>query len=205
VFQQLNQYLFQFKALSLPSFGTIRLVAQPARLDVVEHLIYAPAYEPQFSNDDQLTDHQMEYFGAALQKDAADVEAFFIKAGETLKNKVEKGTFNWGGIGHFEYNNDRIYLNANVDTLPAVPAYRVIREKTHHAVLVGDQVVMTDPAAERVVEEARKRDIWITIAWIAGILALLFIAYYLYQHQFSPQASGLQVKVQPAGPQPSYQ
>lgn len=205
MFQQLNQYLFQFKALSLPSFGTIKLIAQPARLDVVEHLIYAPAYEPQYSADDQLTDHQIEYFEAALQKDTADVEAFFIKAGETLKSKVENGTFNWSGIGTFECNNNRIYLSPKTDTLAAVPAYRVIREKTHHAVLVGDQVVITDPAAERVVAEERKRDIWIIIAWIAGILALLFIAYYLYQHQFSPQASGLQMEVEPARPQPSYQ
>lgn len=205
MFQQLNQYLFQFRALSLPSFGTIRLIAQPARLDVVEHLIYAPAYEPQFSADENLSEHQMEYFGATLQKDAADVEAFFIEAGEKLKRQLEKGTLDWSGIGTFEYNNDTIYLNTKPDTLQAVPAYRVIREKTHHAVLVGDQMVMTDPNAERVVAEEKKRDIWIIIAWIAAVLALLFIAYYLYRHQFSPQASGLQTTIQPAGPQPSYQ
>jgi hypothetical protein len=206
VFQQLNQYLFQFRVLCLPSFGTIRLVAQPARLDVVEHLIYAPTYEPNFSaDDDDLSEHQLEYFTASLRKDEADVEAFFIKAGETLRSKVEQGAFNWGGIGTFNCNNDQIFLTPKIEALDAVPAQRVIREKTQHAVLVGDQVVMTDPAAERVVEEKRRRDVWVLIAWILTALAILFIAYYLYQHHFSPQASGLQTTIEPAGAQPTYQ
>ena len=206
MFQQLNQYLFQFRALCLPSFGTIRLVAQPARLDVVEHLIYAPTYEPHFSaDDDDLSEHQLEYFTATLRKDEADVEAFFIKAGETLRSKVEQGAFNWGGIGTFECDNDQIFLHPKTDNLEAVPAQRVIREKTQHAVLVGDQVVMTDPAAERVVEEKRRRDMWVIVAWILTVLAVLAIAYYLYQHQASPQASGLQNTIEPAGAPRTYQ
>lgn len=206
MFQQLNQYLFQFRALCLPSFGTIRLVPQPARLDVVEHLIYAPTYEPHFSaDDDDLSEHQLEYFTATLRKDEADVEAFFIKAGETLRSRVEQGTFNWSGIGTFELDDEQILFNPKSEALEAVPAQRVIREKTQHAVLVGDQLVMTDPAAERVVEERRRRDVWVILAWILTVLAVLFIAYYLYQQHFSPQASGLQNTIEPAGAQQTYQ
>ena len=87
--QQLNQYLFQFKALSLPSFGTIKLVAQPARLDVVEHLIYAPSYEPQFSAADKVSEHQLEYFAAVMQQDVAAGADFFTRARQTLKNEAQ--------------------------------------------------------------------------------------------------------------------
>lgn len=206
MFQQLNQYLFQFRALSLPQFGTIKLVAQPARLDVTEHLIYAPGYQPQYSADDTPSDHQLEYFAAALQKDVQAVHDFFTTAGKVLKQKATGGAFDWSGIGTFEWSNQQILFNPQAaSTLQPVPAHRVLREKTQHAVLVGDQVVMTDPAAEKVVEAKRSRDWAIVIAWVLGVLALLAIVFYLYQNHFSPQAAGTQVKVQPAAPAPTWQ
>ncbi len=203
--QQLNQYLFQFKALTLPSFGTIKLVAQPARLDVVEHLIYAPAYQPHFSTDDDVSDHQVEYFSAALQKDEADVEAYFINAGEILMQQAEKGPFNWSGIGTFEYNNHKLHFNPEeAHALAPVPARRVIREGAQHTVLVGDQLIVSDPNAEAV-EDGSRRDYWVIAAWVLVVLAVLFIAYYLYQNNFSPQASGLQSGAPSAQPAPTWQ
>lgn len=204
--QQLNQYLFQFRVLTLPSFGTIKLEAQPARLDVVEHLIYAPALQPHFTNHDDVSDHQVEYFSAALQKEEADVEGFFISAGEALLRRAEKeGTFHWTGIGTFEYSNNKLYFNPEQATaLAPVQAKRVMRENVQHSVLVGDQVVMSDPNAE-VLEERRQRDYWVIAAWIIAVLAVLFIAYFIFQQQGSPQASGLQMEVQPAQPQPTWQ
>jgi len=207
VLQQLNQYLFQFRILTLPSFGTIKLEAQPARLDVVEHLIYAPALQPHFStHDDDLSDHQVEYFSAALQKDEADVEGFFISAGEALMRRAEEeGTFHWSGVGTFEYSHNKLHFNPEPATaLAPVQAKRVMREGAQHTVLVGDQIVVSDPNAE-VWEESRQRDYWVIAAWIITVLAVLLIAYFIYQQGGSPQASGLQMKVQPAQQQPTWQ
>ena len=204
--QQLNQYLFQFRALALPQFGTIRLIAHPARLDVVEHLVYPPAYQPQFTTDDKLSEHQLEYFAASLQQDAAFVEAYLAKAGAAIKDHLQAGVFNWGGVGTFEFTNHQIRFNPqSTGSLAPVHAQRVIRENVQHAVLQGDQVVMTDTGTERVVEESRTKDYLKIAAWVLAVLALLFIVYYLYQHQFSPQASGTSIQLQPAAPAPTWQ
>lgn len=203
--QQLNQYLFQFRSLTLPQFGTIRLSMQAARLDVVEHLIYPPVYQPHFVTNDKVSDHQLEYFAAQLQADEHAAAEFLAKAGETLKSKVEAGPLDWSGIGTFIYNNRQLQLTPHTDeTLAPVAANRVMRQNAQHAVLVGDQVVISDPTAERV-EEARRRDYWVIAAWVLTVLAILFIVYYLYRQQGSPQASGLQNSVQPMQQQPTWQ
>ena len=203
--QQLNQYLFQFRSLTLPQFGTIRLSIQAARLDVVEHLIYPPVYEPHFVTNDKVSDHQLEYFAAHLQGDEDAAAEFLTKAGQALKSKVQAGPLDWSGIGTFIYNNRQLQLNPHAsETLAPVAANRVMRQNAQHTVLVGDQVVISDPTAERV-EEARRRDYWVIAAWILTVLAVLFIVYYLYRQQGSPQASGLQNKVQPAQQQPTWQ
>jgi hypothetical protein len=204
VLQQLNQYLFQFRSLTLPQFGTIRLVAQAARLDVVEHLIYPPAYQPQFVTNDKVSSHQLEYFATALQQDVDAATHFLTRAGQSLKSQVQAGALDWSGIGTFEYNNQQIHFNPQAShTLAPVPAKRVMREGAQHTVLVGDQVVIGDASAE--VAEEESRDYKTIAAWIIAVLALLFIAYILYQNEFSPQASGSQTKVQPAPPHTTWQ
>jgi hypothetical protein len=207
VYQPLSQYLLQFNRVTIPSVGTIQLVPQPAKLDIVNHLIHAPYYEATFSATDEVSQHQLEYFATGEYKDAESAYGFLKHFGEKLKFKIQSQPFSWNNVGTFEYKNQQIvfYPNgAETHLLPPVKAERVIRDKAQHAVLVGDQLVMSDEAGERLYETPRRRDYFNIIAWVLGVLALLFIVYYLYQHQFQSTASGLQRKVQPNAEAPTF-
>jgi len=207
VFQPLSQYLLQFNRVTIPSVGTIQLVPQPARLDIVNHLIHPPYYEASFSTADELSQHQLEYFAAWEFKDVESAHGFLKNFGEKLKNKIQSQPLEWTNIGTFDYKNQQLVFYPappETDLLPPVKAERVIRDKAQHAVLVGDQVVMSDEAGERLYDTKRRRDYFNIIAWVMGVLALLFILYYLYQHQFQSTASGLRQKVEPKVETPTY-
>ncbi len=205
--QQLSDYLLQFKRVTIPSVGTIQLVPQPARLDIANHLIHAPYYEAAFSPDDEISEHQLEYFSAGPESNTESAYGVLNQWGEQLKRNIQSAPFDWSGIGTFEYQNQQILFHpqqATAALLPPVQAERVIREHAQHEVLVGERVVMSDEAGERMYEKRAARDYFIIIAWVLAVLAVLFIAYYLYRHQFQSTASGLQQKVQPGAETPSY-
>ena len=203
---QLTAYLVQFQQVHIPSVGTVRLVQQPATLDVAGKLIHPPQVNIQFNEDGWLTRHQLWYFGSQLNEDEASTRHALQDAGIQLRKEIEHDTFTWNGIGTFTYQNQKLQFEPQPvpQYLQPVTAERVMREGVQHSVLIGDQVVLSDGHTEAVTEERQRN--WSRIAgWAFVILALFFILFYLYQHQFSPTATGLRNHVTAAPASDTYQ
>lgn len=203
---QLTRYLLQFHQVHVPSVGTVRLVQEPAILDVAAKVIHPPRFVMQFSEDGWLTKHQLWHFGTQLHFDETATRDSLQDAGVQIRKTIEKAPFTWNGIGTFTYANQKIGFEPQLydAILQPVAAERVLREGVQHAVLVGDQVVLSDGNAG-VPEGDEKHWNWSRIAgWAAVILAVFFIMFYLYQYQFQSTATGLRDKVTPQPPPATY-
>jgi hypothetical protein len=196
----------QFQQVHIPSVGTVRLVQQPATLDVASKLIHPPQLTIQFNEDGWLTRHQLWYFGTEGNGDESATRQALQDAGIELRKQIEYQAFTWNGIGTFTYQNQKLQFEPQPlpQYLQPVAAERVIREGVQHSVLVGDQVVLSDGHSETVIEERQRN--WSRISgWAIVVLALFFILFYLYQHQFRPQGTGLRNHVTAAPAAATYQ
>lgn len=203
---QLARYLLQFQQVHIPSVGTIRLVQQPATLDVASKLIYPPLFTVDFTEEGRLSSHQLWHFGAQLHFDETATRDALQNAGLQLRKAIESAPFLWNGIGTFSYSQQQILFEPQTEqpVLAPVPAERVIRHGAQHEVLRGDQVVLSHQK-EALQEADEKQWDWQQITgWAAVILSIFFIVFYLYQHQFQPAASGLQHKSVPQPPPATY-
>lgn len=203
---QLTKYLLQFHQVHIPSIGTVRLVQQPATLDVAAKLLHPPVYMLRFSEDGWLTKHQLWYFGSQLHYEEEATRRSLEDIGAELKKAMAYQPFVWNGIGTFHYNNEKLQFEPQqqVSFLQPITVERVLREGVQHSVLVGDQVILSDGNTE-IAEERERQWNWSHIAgWAVVILALFFILFFLYQHQFNPTATGLHQKVTAPPPPSSY-
>ncbi|HUP12897.1 MAG TPA: hypothetical protein VM187_11805, partial [Niastella sp.] len=202
-----TRYLIEFHQVYIPSVGTLRLVPQPAHLDVASKLLHPPTYEFRFTEQGRLSKHQLWYFESNLQLDETDTRNKLEEAGLQLRTAIENDLLTWADLGTFSFQNGNIAFQSKpaVAILKPIPAERVLREGVHHSVLVGDQVVLSDgqPALQEELSENHRN--WSLIfGWAAIILSLFFILFYLYQHQFNATASGLQQKVTAATSSATY-
>lgn len=204
---QLTQYLLQFHQVHVPMVGTLRVVQQPASLDVASKCILPPQYILHFSEDGLLAKHQLWYFEMALKTGEAATRRALEEAGMQLKKQIEQEAFVWKGIGNFSYKDQKIIFTPqpHESLLQPVAAERVLRENVQHTVLQGDHVVLSDGSADGHELLEQPRD-WSRLAgWVVVVLSLFFILFYLYQHQFQATSSGLHEKVNPAPPAATYQ
>lgn len=204
MFQQLTNYLLQFHRVSIPFIGTIELLPQPARLDVVDKVIYPPYYTPSYLQDERISRHQLYFLSSELQADLQSTEQFLEKMGRELSDRIKNAPFVWNGIGTFTYVNNQFTFEPQPAStpLPPVPAERVLREHVQHSVLVGDQVVLSEAYPE--LEERPLKNYSTLILWIVAALALLFILFFIYKDNSLSRASGLQMKVEPAAESATY-
>jgi len=206
VLAQLTTYFLQFHQVYVPSVGSLRLVQQPAMLDVAAKQLLPPQFQVRFSEDGWLTKHQLWYFSSQLHSDEETTRTSLEEVGAQLKKDIEQDAFVWKGIGTFRYANEKLQFEPqeHETILQPVPAERVLRERVQHSVLVGDQVVLSDGLTE-VSKEAERHRNWSLIAgWSIVVLSLFFLLFFLYQHQFNPTASGLRRNVPTAPPPATY-
>jgi hypothetical protein len=203
---QLTDYFLQFHQVHIPSIGTIRLVQRPASLDVAAKIIHPPQFEMRFSEDGWLTRHQLWYCGSQLHLDEEAARQSLEDLGEELKKTIERDPFVWNGIGTLSYGQEKLHFEpyTHQTFLQPVAAERVLRQHVQHSVLVGDQVVLSDGHVTEAETQERHRK-WSQIAgWSIVILALLFILFYFYQHQFNVMASGLRQNTTAPPPPATY-
>lgn len=201
--EQLTQYLLQFGSVTVPTVGTVRLIQKPATLDVAYKTIQPPRYIARFNLEDNVSDHQLLYFKTFYN---AHATSYLNDLGQDIKNRIWNGGYIWTGIGEFEQTNNEIQFHPEtLETgLTAVTAERVLRDNAQHSVLRGDNIVMSHNNDMPEEEVVRKKSYVALIAWIAALLALLFIVFYLYQHNFNLQGTGLQQKVNTEAPAPTH-
>lgn len=203
---QLTDYLVQFHQVHLPSVGTVRLVQQPAVLDVAEKRIAPPQFQLQFSEDGWLTKHQLWFLGRQLQTNDDDTRLQLEAAGKDFRNQLEHDAWTWTGVGSFQYVDEKLLFEPNQiqSFLKPVAAERVLREGVQHSVLVGDQVVLSNGQPDTQEVEARHWNWRLITGWSVVVLCLFFIVFYLYQHQFVTTAIGWRQHISAAPPTATY-
>ena len=207
VFKQLTNYLLQYRQVSIPSVGTIRLVQQPAQLDVASKIITPPSYTTAINNDETVSDHQLMFLSAALQEEKDHVLKRLSALGQNLQSNMQESGFNWKGIGWIGTSGEAEAVHPAI--LQPVRAERVMRPDAEHSVLVGDQELTSRHLADRkeageVVPE-KKRSVLMTVGWILLALAILFIVFMLYQGKFRIGATGSRQSPTSYVTAPSYQ
>ncbi|MBB1282887.1 hypothetical protein HRH25_00755 [Flavisolibacter sp. BT320] len=207
VFKQLTNYLLQYRQVSIPSVGTIRLVQQPAQLDVADKIITPPSYTTAFSSDETVSEHQLAFLSAALQEEKSNVMERLSLIGERLREKIDGNGFDWKGIGWIGSSGESGVIAPGM--LQPVRAERVLRQNAEHNVLVGDQELTSRHLWER--KEAgemmpeKKRSVFMIVGWIMLALAILFIVFMLYQGKFRIGATGSRQSPTSYLSAPSYQ
>ncbi len=203
---QLARYLLQFHQVHVPSVGTIRLVQQPAALDVASKLIHPPHFMIDFSEEGWLTRHQLWHFGMQLHFDESATRDALQNVGIQLRRTIESAPFLWNGVGSFSYTDQRILFEPQQPdpVLLPVPAERVIRLGVQHEVRQGDQLVRSNAEAGYTEPDEKQWDWRQITGWAAVVLSVFFILFCLYQQQFQPGAAGLHDKIVPQPPSQTY-
>jgi hypothetical protein len=174
MFNVITSSFFQKKTCVLPGIGTLTLVIHTAESDFPNKQIKAPAEEIVFSPGQP---------GEKLFNE-------FSAISELMKKKLEQeGLVEITGIGMFTKT-----IDGNIAFTPVIPdenlqqpvtAVRVIRERSEHAMLVGDKETTNKMMTEFLNEETPAAKKWKLWAIILGVAALLLLAIYLYLNGFS--------------------
>ena len=184
----LTQYLFQYKSVSIPNVGTFSIVQQPPQLNIADKIILPPSYIVEIKNEDEVTDHQLSFLHASLQREKADVQRDLRFFGNKLQEKINGPGFTWDGLGTITRSTQSLPIA--IGALEPIPAERVLRQDARHKVLVGDQQRLSGGIDEEVVIAGRKRSLFVVIGWVLLLLSILFIAWHLYSGKFRVNAAG---------------
>jgi hypothetical protein len=163
---------FQKKSCLLPGIGKLSLITYPASGDFSSKQIEAPKQEIIFAPGN------------------ADEKLFneFSAISELMKNKLdEEGIVDVAGIGVFSKDDsgdikfESVQLDENLQF--PVTAVRVIRERSEHAMLVGDKETTNTAMSELLNEEEETaKDKWWIWAIVLGAIGLLLLIIYLSTH-----------------------
>ena len=201
MYQQLAKYLSQFKQVSVPQVGTFELVQQSALLDVASKLIQPPTYLPQYSDKDLVKEHQLNFLALDLNADKDQVREQLENFGRDLRTKISQGVFTWKGVGKLESADLKMVFHPDVleiKGLQAIPAEKVLRKHAQHTVRRGEQQVISSSFQEEEKPVLKKKSLVRFIGWAVVILAVAFIAIYLYMNGFSSTSSGNRTKISPS-------
>ncbi len=188
----LTEYFIKHKRLYIPSLGSFRLIELPATLDFADRFIYPPTCQVGFFEKEELDEDQIIFISESLGVDTDNAERQLLELGQHLKNKIQQSAFNLKGLGRLEYLNEKFVFHPyEKSLLLPVTANKVIRENTHHAVLVGEQEMQSNNMHEVRHIRAKEIPVYILIALIILILAVVFIAYRFYSKGFTTSAAGL--------------
>ncbi|OLY92348.1 hypothetical protein SAMN05444008_115123 [Cnuella takakiae] len=197
MFQQLQDYLFQYKTVAIPGVGTFEVIDRPASLDVANQLLLPPSYAIQFSRQAAVPRHQLQALAAGFDNNAESAEAALSQFGTTLQQQLQQAPLAWQGVGALEWSGSQVqFVPTTVDgMLSAVPAQRVLRENVTHTVLVGEQEMRyTADEYEATLQQDKPRDWFLIIGWIIALVSILFLLYHFYLNNWAPHASGLRQK-----------
>ncbi len=172
--------------------GSFKLIELPATLDFADRLIYPPAQQVNFFEKEERDEDQIIFISESIGVDTDNAERQLLELGQHLKNKIQQSAFNLKGLGRLEYLDEKFVFHPyEKSLLLPVTANKVIRENTHHAVLVGEQEMQSNNMHEVRHIRAKQIPVYILIALIILILAIVFIAYRFYSKGFGASAAGL--------------
>jgi hypothetical protein len=210
MYEALYHYFIQHKKLAVPGVGTLLLERKPAVSDFVNKQISPPFYSVTLqASIDSPSFNFFKWLAGSLHISDHDAIIRFNDFVFDLKKQINDGsTIEWHGMGKF--NKD---LSGELKFAPAIKpamempvvAEKVIREKAEHMVRVGeDQKTSAEMTKMLNLPEIKKSRWWIT-ALLAGLLALLFIGWYFYEHGVDVSSTANSMKLVPMEATAPYQ
>ncbi|HOA37815.1 MAG TPA: hypothetical protein PLQ65_02935 [Flavihumibacter sp.] len=193
----LNHYLFQHRRISIPGMGTLYMDRVPARTDFVNRQLLAPGFAFRFDKYFDAPDKEFfAYLSSKMQLPDVEAIRWYNEYAYGLRAKIRsKQEARWDGLGSFHADdNADIFFEAFPQVLPVkkpVPAVRVIREHTEHAILVGDRERSSTEMPELLEEGVHvERASWWTWALIIAALAGCICFYQFYRYGFTLSSTG---------------
>ncbi len=207
MYQQLARYLSEYKQVTIPQIGSFELIPQSAMLDVASKLIKPPTYIPQYSDKDSVKDHQLNFLALDLNADKEQVREQLENFGKDLRIKIKRSSFSWKGVGKLEDADLKMVFYPDIleiRGLQAIPAEKVLRKNVQHTVRRGEQEVMSSSFQEEEKPVPKKKSLVSVIGWTVVILAITFIAIYLFKDGFNSTSSGTRMKIVPSNTSPTH-
>ena len=194
----LYEFLLLNRRLSLPGIGTIFLCQNPAQLDFTNKQFIAPSfYFIIESKNDKPSKKLFDWLSSSLNITEWDAIKSVNDFSFDLKKKLsENGEVNWENVGIFRRNNNGDLKldqqNVLLQNQQPVTAEKVIRVKSGHTVLVGEQEKTSVEMEEYFAETPAKKNYTWLIAAILVVLAVIFIGWYFSEKGFSTSSAGNQ-------------
>jgi hypothetical protein len=195
VLADVTKYLLLYKRLCIPHVGTFEVVQQAPEYTVVDKLILPPQFSVRYHQQEQLSEHQLEYLAASVNSSKESAWDQLVHLGHRIRNRAEKKSFYWNGIGALTVNGNTVNFENNfapVEGLSSVDAHKVLRENVEHSRLVGDKQTSSAVQGRSV-----KKSWWtlpVKWAWIILAIAVVAILIILILYRFTPLATGLKLK-----------
>ncbi len=191
MFEAYYQYLFIFKKLAFPGFGTFFINRIPAQLNFASKCFTAPQWQITFNKGDVSTDSNFYLSLSSMlgisEKEAHEKVKNFstdLKREFTVYKKItlpKIGSLIENSQGEFQLITDYKFYNYFVD----IKAERVIREngeKSFTEDTVYNSNTETVKHDESELENGVSKTEWWIDAIILAILAIAAIAYYYFQN-----------------------
>lgn len=205
MYAELYQYFILHKRLSLPGVGTFLLDRQPAENDFLNRQIKAPVHSIAFANSfDTASKKFFAWLGHALNISDRDAVMRFNDFAFDMKKQIADGaTVNWNGVGVLSKG-----LAGEIKFIPQeivvaerpVQAEKVIREKAEHMVRVGEDQKTSAEMTEILNKPEATRSLWWVYALAVGVLAIVFICWYLSQNGVDVSSTANNTKLVPMEP-----
>lgn len=176
----LEEYLFHYQELPIPSLGALQIQRKSAALKVFEQFITPGNYVIQFSDKEASAAHLVKWLVA---KSGETIELQHSRLSEwviAFKEKIiQQGNLNWDGIGSFHVeDSSRIIFRGEEQCLTgndAVAATQIIRKEASPDVLVGDKV-FTGNEMKAMLEKRKKRMPPGSLKWLVGLFVIFMLA-----------------------------
>ena len=190
MFPLLFKYLMQQEKVCIQGVGIFTKQRKPAQLNFASKTFLPPGYIISFTEDPVKADRHFFAF-ISKEKGVDEVEAirYYHDFSYRFKDHINHhNETDLPGLGVMKKHEDgRLFFqpeNLLENYFPATPAERIVRENTHHSLLVGDTQTTNTQMQEKMVDdtfETTKSRWWIA-ALVIAVIAIAAIIYYYMQH-----------------------
>jgi hypothetical protein len=183
MYPELYRYFIQHKNLHLPGIGSFILDRKPAEADFINKCIQPPEYSVLFLQDAVRPSSKFySWLAAAVNISEKEAIIRFNDFIFDLRRQLNEETkVDWKGMGTISKGpggSIRFVKEERKHFLRSVPAEKIIREKTEHAVLVGERERSSAEMMEYFSNPTEKKNYWWLLPLSAVLLTFMFTGWH---------------------------
>jgi len=210
MYKELFQYILHHKQLPVPGVGTFLLERRSAAIDFPGKIVQPPVYSIGMKEDSESpADNFFIWIGNALHISPNDAITRFNDFAGEIKSRINNGdTIDWKGVGIISKGlADTVKFSpstiSSVNETP-VSANKVLREKSDHMVRVGEDERTSAEMTDYFTQPEARKSYWWAASLIIGLVATVFIGWYLSENGVTIISTGNNTKLVPQEASVSY-